>query len=165
MFMHIFYGYVAYFYDPINLFCLLVSIGQIYEYQDYRSAVPLSIFATISTVNHVYSMSLKLRQQYAINHTPVNRYTLRRGLLTTTRSEMVDIFTTKQIAQMKLKRGDYVKLSDQTSIPADLLIVNGPVSVQELELTGEDIVVSKVSCVDETIDLRNVCNDTQSLSK
>jgi len=140
--MHIIYGYILYFIDPINLFCLFVSIGQIYEYFDFRSVIPLSIFATISMFNHVYSMSVKLNQQHSINRKNITKSIRKKGTLDDGKS--VDVYINKIIPQMNLKRGDWVKLNENTEIPADILLFNSNVLVQEIELTGEDIIISKI---------------------
>ncbi len=144
---HIGYGYLLYFSDPINLFCLGVSMGQIYEYFDFRSIIPLSIFATIFTCNHVYSMSLKLNQQYSVNHKQITKSMFKKGTLED--GKTVNVFIDKIVRQMSLKRGDFVKLDENTEIPADVLILssneNSNVLVQELELTGEDIIISKLA--------------------
>ena len=126
--MHIGYGYLMYFVDPINCFCLMIAVGQIYDYHDPRSLIPLSLFATLSMINHVYAMSLKLRQQNMINH------------------RLIEDDSDQMVPQMQLTRGDLIELDPLDEIPADLLLLGTDQSalVQELELTGEDIVVSKV---------------------
>ena len=130
---HILCGYLTYFSDPINFFCLLVSIGQIYEYWDFRTLIPLSVFGTVSTLNHVYSMSILLAEQSKINYKRIKKM-----LLTDHNNNE------KNIYQKDLKRGDFVKLNDCDEIPADIVILNSrTVLVQELELTGEDIVLNK----------------------
>ena len=128
--LHIGLGYLLYFKDPINSFCLLISVGQIYEYKDFRSLIPLFIFATISMATYVYSMTILLRQQKTTNMTKITRMNNKKQ--------------SKKIKQKSLKRGDFIELSSEQDIPADILILNHKqCAVQELELTGEDIVINK----------------------
>jgi len=129
--MHIIYAIMTYFKDPVNMFCLFISFGQIYEYKDYRSFVPLIIFASIHTINHIYSISSLITSQYSINNTKIKK--------------IVDtkLKTVKLIKQQNLKRGDFVKLTDTDQIPADILLLNSQAIVQELNLTGEDIMIIK----------------------
>lgn len=145
--LHILYGYYAYFKDPINLFCLLVAFGQIYEYKDFRSIVPLSIFGTLDMVKHMYSTSILLRQQNTTNSTKVKKLVMTKGK-----------YKEKIVSQDKLKRGDFIKLTDSDEIPADILLINSKVAVQELELTGEDIVIHKTGL--ELLDSLNNYNIT-----
>ncbi|ARF08724.1 soluble P-type ATPase [Catovirus CTV1] len=119
---HIIYGYINYFFDFINIFCLLISFFQIYDYRDFRSFIPLSIFSTLYSVYYTYTVSKLIREQNSIN------------------SEM---FMRKPINQ--IKRGDILELSYQDKIPADILILTDDfhVSTNELELSGENIVLNK----------------------
>jgi magnesium-transporting ATPase (P-type) len=125
---HILYGYYAYiFLDPVNLFCTVIAIGQIYEYMDMRSIIPLSIVGTWTVINYVYSMSTLLSQQNFINNKTVEKIDKHDKII--------------ELKQKDLKRGDIVRLSCKDEVPADILLLSSKVSVQELELTGEDIVI------------------------
>ena len=131
--LHIVFGYYLYYILPINFFCLLVALGQLYEYNQVKTFIPLNLFAFISTFNHVYSMSKLLKQQYQENHKKIDKYNYTKK-----------IEKKKTISQMDLKRGDFLKLSEGDEIPADLLLINPcSVAVQELKLTGEDIILNK----------------------
>jgi magnesium-transporting ATPase (P-type) len=127
---HTIYSIIIYFNDPINIFCLLVSFGQIYEYNDLRSFYPLIIFCSISTINHLYSISSLLTTQNKLNSNYVDKLDIKKDKY-------------KTIKQKNLRRGDIITLTEHSTIPADILLINCNISVQELELTGEDIVISK----------------------
>ena len=146
----IIYGFLIYFNDPVNLFCLSVAIGQIYDYMDPRSMLPLSILALYCLINHVYGVSKMIRQQFDVNSKWVAKWVRKRGYFNN--AELNGVYIEKKIKQKNLKRGDFVKLAEIDEIPADVLLINSSVSVQEIELTGEDIVISKTGV---NIDLNN----------
>ncbi len=130
---HAIYELFAYFTDLINLSCLIISFFQIYEYHDFRTLLPLSIFATYHVLNHLYSISTLLKEQQSINYKKITRLHYKK-------KEFIE----EIIYQHKLKRGDFIDLRDGDYIPADILLINcSNILTQELELTGEDIVLSK----------------------
>lgn len=131
--VHIIYGIVQYFTDVINFFCLLIAIGQVCIFSDFRSLVPLSVFATISVIEYMYEVNNMILQQFAIN-----------SKKTTIQKFHNATFSPKQISQKDVKRGDFIELSYGDVIPADVLLLNSQkVMVNELNLTGENIVVPK----------------------
>jgi magnesium-transporting ATPase (P-type) len=133
---HIAYGYSLYFIDPINIYCLTVAVGQIYAYNDYRTLIPLLIAGTLYTFClHIYSISELISQQYNINNKLVTKLVLK-GNCGNGKNKYIE----KVVKQQDLKRGDLIKLNDQTDIPADILLLGHSswLTVRELELTGED---------------------------
>lgn len=137
--VHFLYGLVLYFADPINLFCLLISMGQVYEYCNVkaldmcvRSSVPLAAFAVVSASMYTYSVSRLLQKQMQMNNAPCLARTRWVG-------------PTVSIAQSQLKRGNLVRLGRDSVASADLLLLTSSpcVLVDELELTGEAVLTSK----------------------
>lgn len=124
---HFVYGYYSYFFDFINLFCLTISFFQIYDYKDFRSFIPLSIFSTLYSMYYTYTISKLIAEQNSINK---------------------EIFKGKKIS--KIKRGDILEIDFKDKIPADILILTDDfhVATNELELTGENIVVNKRSILE-----------------
>ena len=122
---HSFYGIWKYFTEPVNFFCLIISIGQVYEYKDYRSLLPLSFFCIISCILYVYEIKLLFYEQAIQNNKICNCF---RGT----------------IPFYDLRYQDIVYLKENDEIPADLTIKSGTnILVCEIELTGEDIVINK----------------------
>ena len=70
-------GYYHYFFDFINFFCLGISFFQIYDYNDYRSFIPLSIFSTLFAVYNLYRVSKLISEQNKINDTNFKTGTLK----------------------------------------------------------------------------------------
>lgn len=146
---HILYGYILYFSDAINIYCLLVGIGQVYDFNDYRTFYPLTFLATVAMLGHVLGVSSILKNQRLINTKLTTR--LRNGKI-------------KEVKYKSLKRGDFVILKDNfLDIPADLLLINHSsinivpkIAVQELDLTGEDIVISKTGITLPSIHNANI---------
>jgi magnesium-transporting ATPase (P-type) len=158
IFYHILNGFTKYFSDLINLFCLFIAIAQMYDYKEFRSLIPLSIFATLYMLDYMYSVSLLLKEQYKINNLRINILKFKKivgcnNLKTYLKDSLnYDIkhehdnqhgLVKKNIPLKNIKRGDLVVLNPGDVIPSDILLINSNVLVKELELTGEDIVVSK----------------------
>ena len=61
--VHTIYAYYDYFKDPINIFCLLISVGQVWIYFDFRSVIPLFLFGTLHVLGHLYSVGLLLDEE------------------------------------------------------------------------------------------------------
>ena len=140
--IHAIHGIMNYFSDPINLFCLIISCGQIYEYSDFRSIIPLTLFLSASTLNYVYTMTLLINQQSLINNKKIHKLIKKIGHLVD--GQLLDVYIQEPKKQKNLKRGDIIRLTEKDEIPADILIINSSILVQEIELTGENIVISKV---------------------
>lgn len=121
---HTFFGIWQYFIDPVNAFCLVISIGQVYEYQDYRSLIPLSIFCLISVSIYIHEIRLLLKEESIQNN---KLYTSENG----------------PAKFFNLNHKDVVYVKEDTEIPADLIITHGHCLVSELQLTGEDIIIPK----------------------
>ena len=119
---HFMFGYYSYFFDFINLFCLTISFLQIYDYNDFRSFIPLLIFSTMYTLYYVYTVSKLIGEQNRINDS---------------------LFQNNKLKN--IKRGNVINIYPDDIIPADILILtdNQHVTVNELELTGENVMVNK----------------------
>lgn len=139
---HLLYGYWLYFTDPTNLYCALIAMGQYYKYFDVRSCFPLSLLATKSTKIHYDNMSKFLDEQHNANDNVIVKSVRKKGFVNG--GQPFEAFFDKTIKQKDLKRGDLIRLSENTPIPADILLINSSVCVDEYQLTGEDIDVSKV---------------------
>lgn len=135
---HFAYGYYNYFFDFINLFCLMISFIQIYDYLDFRSFIPLSIFSTLYSLYYLYTVSKLIKEQNIIN----NKY-----------------FVNKKISN--IKKGDIIEMDYKNIIPADILILSDDlhVTVNELQLNGENIMINKRSLFD-SVDLVEITNST-----
>ena len=70
-------------------------MGQIYGYSDFRSFIPLTIFATFYMINHVYTMSLKLIAQHLINSKYITKY-----LTEHTSANFTNSFETRRFSQV-----------------------------------------------------------------
>ncbi len=136
-FLQILNGYKLYFLDPINLFCLFISFGQIYYYNDYRTIIPLLLFSSIYTfIFHLISINNFIKEQDKLN-----KY-------------------------KHYKRGDIIEFTNLEEIPADILLIeNSKVLVEELELTGEDVVIAKCGLdynyyldINSNITINHYCN-------
>ncbi|AYV78494.1 MAG: soluble P-type ATPase [Edafosvirus sp.] len=131
--IHFVYGFILYFKDPANIFFLfVVSFLQIYDFKDFRSLKPLMGFAMISIIFHLIQISSLLKEQDETNYKKVIKTIYK-----------YDRFIDKKTRNKNLKRGDFVKLSEINEIPADVLLLDSTVAVQELELTGEACIISK----------------------
>lgn len=127
--LHIVYGLYSYFCDPINLFCLCICLGQFLTYREYRHALQLAVFTTLYVCSYLYGQIGNIREQSHINKKSAT--VVRRGVTTT-------------VSLSNVRRGDFVRLSSiEDYIPADILLLNCRVLVSELNLTGENIVVTK----------------------
>lgn len=126
---HILYGVYEYFKNPINFFCLLIACGQVYEYKDYRSLGPLTLFCLASTIIYFKGILSLLKEESSENNKRI--MILKK-----------DIFLSSIFSDIQL---DYtICIMKDSLIPADLLILSGDeILVSELNLTGEDIVISK----------------------
>lgn len=119
------YGYYCYFFDFINLFCLFISLIQIYDNNNYRSFIPLFIFSTSYSGYYLYTVSKLIKEQNYTNNI---------------------IFQNKKLKDIKMC--DIIKITkDDKIIPADMLILqdNQHVIVNELQLTGENVAINKTS--------------------
>jgi magnesium-transporting ATPase (P-type) len=117
-------GTITYFRDPGNMFCLIVAYFKYYDFGTYDYGIITISFALIYVGSLVCDKHDVIKQQKKINDTTIYHDT--------------------KIYQKDLVRGDYITtLSTGDIVPADILILEGHVYVQELELTGEDIHVSK----------------------
>ena len=149
VFVSIVYGMMTYFSHVINLICLFICLGQIYEYNDYRSVPSLSIFACLHAIMETYEQHSKFNLQTSLNKKKINK------ILTP------DVHAEKiLIPQCDLRRGDYILLSANcnATVPADVLLVRGQVYVNELQLTGEKTIVCKSRQIDHQIDKDEVPN-------
>jgi magnesium-transporting ATPase (P-type) len=139
---HIIYGFFIYFVDPINIYYVVITIGQIWKYMDCRSLPPNLFFLIKSIYQHLSSVSDLLKEQFLTNNKRITKLVHKRGYLDN--REQHEFFSIKSIKQKNLKRGDFLSLQEGDEIPADILLLNCTLSVSEYELTGEDIVISKV---------------------
>jgi magnesium-transporting ATPase (P-type) len=132
---HAFYGIYLYFKELGNIINFLITLGMIYYYKRYINFI-VAIGFMIQYVNsYVHSKLDLLKQQSIINNTNIIK--------------LVDHYTTfkpKAIKQKSLKRGDLIKLNPGDIPPADILLVNLEnkyLMTQELQLSGEDVVLQK----------------------
>lgn len=122
--VHTAYGIVDYFSNLNNFFCLMVAIGQILMYGEYRTLIPLGLFMMMSVAFHLYQTSSRIREQIMINRTPIR---LDRGT----------------VALRDLRHGDKVTVDPDRIIPADIELLEGKCVVSELNLTGEAVNLTK----------------------
>ncbi len=145
LFCHFCSGFITYFTNDLtNIYYLCVSILLIYEYGDLRSlshSLTLTCFAGFATGLHVYTMSQLLRNQSEINHKSTTKLVWKKGQLEN--GTYVDVKIEKNILHKNLVRGDLIRLTENDRIPADILLLEGNVKTMELELTGENVVLSK----------------------
>jgi len=131
--VHILHGLFLYFTDIINFFCLIIAIGQVCIFGDFRSLLPLTIFAIISVIEYMYETHNIIVQQFTIN------------------DKQVDIIRHSGnmcISQKDIIRGDFIELKYGDTVPADILLIGQQkIMVNELELTGENIVVPKTGII------------------
>lgn len=116
--MKFLYSYYEYFYDFINGFCLIISLFQIFEYNDFRSFIPLIIFSTLYSIYNLYITYELIKHQNRINNGDISEIYL----------------------------NDIIELDSEKSdiIPCDIQILNSDnIVVNELELTGENICIIK----------------------
>jgi magnesium-transporting ATPase (P-type) len=145
LFRHLISGVTMYFKtDPCNVYYLCVAVLLIYLYGDFRStlhSIVLAGFVCFSTAIYMYSIKLKLKNQYDLNHKTTAKIVWKTGKLVD--GNHVDVQIEKTLLWKFLKRGDLIRLTEFDEIPADILLINTSTDVNELELTGEDISVSK----------------------
>ena len=68
---HLFYSLFSYYSDPINLFFLVVALGQVYMFNDYKNftilsllpLVPLTVFSIMATVQYLGEVMTQIKQQ------------------------------------------------------------------------------------------------------
>ena len=131
--LSVLHGMMTYFSHLINLICLFLCLGQIYEYNDFRSFPSLFIFASLHAVMESYEQMSKFKTQKKINLVPVLKF-------------IDDVHSQKvTVAQYSLHKGDHIPLSSKCNsiVPADVVLIRGQVFVDEQEFTGERIVVCK----------------------
>lgn len=122
---HFIFGYYNYYFDFINLFCLIISFFQIYDYGEYKSFIPLCIFSTLYSLYYTFNVSKLIKEQNNINQTNIS----------------------------KIKKGDIIdlklNLKSNNIIPADILILNDNmyVATNELQLSGENIIINKLGII------------------
>ena len=72
--LSVLHGMMTYFSHLINLICLFLCLGQIYEYNDFRSFPSLFIFASLHAVMESYEQMSKFKTQKKINLVPVLKF-------------------------------------------------------------------------------------------
>jgi hypothetical protein len=150
--LHIGYGLVVYFADPTSIYYLCISAMLVYEYRDARAATQVAVllfFALVATLNHVRTTSRLLLQQHTMNHAPTSRLVRQVVHLpqnSHTRLARDTALVDTELAHHELCVGDLVHLTPGSIVPADILLLEGHVLTQELQLTGENIVLNK-SCI------------------
>ena len=140
--LHTAYGFLSYFADPTNIYYLAISVMLIYEYGDARALTHVSVllcFALVATVNHVRTTGRLLLRQHTINGAPTRRLIVQVGGDLSQDVALVQV----SLPHRNLRRGDLVRLEHGCPVPADILLLGGRVSAQELQLTGENIVIGK----------------------
>jgi magnesium-transporting ATPase (P-type) len=153
--LHTVYGFLHYFASSTNIYYLCISAMLVYEYRDARAftqVVVLVFFALVAMVNHVRATSRLLVQQHAINHAPTHRLVrqvVHRQQGSFTRdTALVDT----ELAHCDLRVGDLIRLEAGCAVPADILLLDGTVLTQELQLTGENIVLGKSAVSSSSLD-------------
>lgn len=148
--VHFVYGLPMYFTDPVNLFCLLVAMGQVYEYCNasafhvcVRSTVPLAVFAVLSASMYTFGISNLLHKQMQVNG---KRFAVCRQYPPHDRREAV-VLPLQHVPQHTLTRGTLIRLRADDVVPADALLLHcqDPVLTEEVELTGEREYTSKMA--------------------
>lgn len=132
---HSVYALYLYYKDLLNTFNLMVSIGQMYYFYEFRSVIPLTVFTNLFIISHLISIIGLLKQQMQTNNAKIEKLYEEYGKL-----------KSKKIKQKQLRRGDLVRLSSGDIPPADILLINleaTTLMTQEIQLSGEDIVLQK----------------------
>ena len=145
--VHLLYSLLIYYKDPINLFFLTIAFGQVYMFNDYRSLIPLVIFSIMAMIQYFTEIKLSIAQQLEINDK--NTFVINKGISTI-------------IKQKNIKRGDLIKLNYTQDIPADILLLGQQkVTVNELDLTGENLDIQKSGL---NVDINNLHNYNLSIN-
>src|SRR5207249_4455856 len=94
------------------------------------------------TKTYLDAMGKFLSEQSQANNLKITKSVRKKGYLPN--GHPFEAYFDKSIKQQNLKRGDFINLNEETIIPADILLLNSSLLVDEYQLTGEEIIVSKV---------------------
>ena len=150
---HGLYAVYSYYKNHINLFFLIVAIGQVYIYNDYRSLVPLTAFTLLAIYQHISENWIAIKQQLRINNELIK-------FMIPLKNKWKNVYGEQRL----IKRGNIIQLDSTNDVPCDILLLGGQkIFVNELELTGENIEIPKNGLLIENLNFSTIKDITLNI--
>lgn len=145
---HLINGLINYFSDKINSYFLIICVGKIIYDGKIGIAFSLGAFCLYAMIQNYNQLNPKSIKQRLTNMEIITRNEVKYGQLPD--GQKILVYGDKIIEQKNLKRGHFIRLTENDNIPADILLLsfdplnkNNRVITEECSLTGEAIALCK----------------------